>query len=286
MSFGFSVRDFISALEVVGIMIDALRTSGRAARQYQGLFKELQSLKFALLAIAEYEPHLWMSGSQSRLKNGVMKIRWAFCEADDVTKFQSDLMAHTAAIQTLIGVLQILTLEIQRRKLGEQHQTIKSFAGLLQQGYFAQIKGIVNSGEQDEQRFARTNQILSKDIRVCQSVLEYQDLVTRIPGQIEHQQPVYLLDAMGRRLSIHLEFIKSAQDFVGFLKSHFNYIGNACQKIDRGQFILENWNTDQILDKDTDWSTSLSPVCPQDSLSKPGIHVGMEIREALNGGVQ
>jgi hypothetical protein len=141
MSFGFSVRDFISALEVVGIMIDALRTSGRAARQYQGLFKELQSLKFALRAVQtlkvdeslfayesalrvmasqclgtinhfwerlqKYEPHLWMSGSQSRLKNGVMKIRWAFCEADDVTKFQSDLMAHTAAIQTLIGVLQM-----------------------------------------------------------------------------------------------------------------------------------------------------------------------------------
>jgi hypothetical protein len=27
-------------------------------------------------------------------------------------------------------------------------------------------------------------------------------------------------------------------------------------------------------------------VCPQDSLSKPSIHVGMEIREALNGDVQ
>jgi len=55
MSFGFSVGDFISALEVAGVMIDALRASGRAARQYRGLIKELQSLRLALLAIQTLE---------------------------------------------------------------------------------------------------------------------------------------------------------------------------------------------------------------------------------------
>lgn len=48
-----------------------------------------------------------MAGGGSRLKNSVMKIRWAFCEADDVTRFQSDLMAHTGATRMLIGAMQM-----------------------------------------------------------------------------------------------------------------------------------------------------------------------------------
>lgn len=35
-------------------------------------------------------------------------------------------------------------------------------------------------------------------MRIFQVVLNIQSIITRIPGQIERQQPVYLVDALGR----------------------------------------------------------------------------------------
>jgi hypothetical protein len=51
MSFGFSAGDFITALELVAIVIDALRDTGRAATQYRGVLKQLHSLQTALVAV-------------------------------------------------------------------------------------------------------------------------------------------------------------------------------------------------------------------------------------------
>lgn len=49
------------------------------------------------------------------------------------------------------------------------------------------------------------------NVKVFQIVLEIQQVVTRIPGQVERQQPVYLLDALGKTSPFHLEFIRSAE---------------------------------------------------------------------------
>jgi hypothetical protein len=51
MSFGFSAGDFITALELVATVIDALRDTGRAATQYRGVLKQLHSLQTALVAV-------------------------------------------------------------------------------------------------------------------------------------------------------------------------------------------------------------------------------------------
>ncbi|KAH8814144.1 hypothetical protein F5882DRAFT_455852 [Hyaloscypha sp. PMI_1271] len=52
MSFGFSAGDFITALEIVATVIDALRDTGKAATQYRGVLKQLHSLQTALVAQA------------------------------------------------------------------------------------------------------------------------------------------------------------------------------------------------------------------------------------------
>ncbi|KAH8792572.1 hypothetical protein BGZ57DRAFT_922092 [Hyaloscypha finlandica] len=56
MSFGFSAGDFITALEIVATVIDALRDTGKAATQYRGVLKQLHSLQTALVAqaVSEY----------------------------------------------------------------------------------------------------------------------------------------------------------------------------------------------------------------------------------------
>jgi hypothetical protein len=48
-------------------------------------------------------------------------------------------------------------------------------------------------------------------VKVFQIALEIQQAVTRIPGQVERQQPVYLFDALGKTSPFHLEFVRSAE---------------------------------------------------------------------------
>ncbi len=38
-----------------------------------------------------------------------------------------------------------------------------------------------------------------------------QNVITRIPGQVERQQPVYLMDALGKIAPFHLEFVRSTE---------------------------------------------------------------------------
>jgi hypothetical protein len=46
---------------------------------------------------------------------------------------------------------------------------------------------------------------------VFQVVLDIQNIIKRIPGQIDRQQPVYFIDALGKSSPFHLEFVRSAE---------------------------------------------------------------------------
>jgi Mg2+ and Co2+ transporter CorA len=139
MSFGFSVGDFLTALELVATVIDALRDSGDASSQNRELLRELYSLETALIRVKrldfddelqaelialrqavgqcqntieefwkkiwKYQPHLQCGGSTSRVKDGWMRIRWALCKKDDVVKFKADLLGHTQSIQLLLNII-------------------------------------------------------------------------------------------------------------------------------------------------------------------------------------
>jgi hypothetical protein len=48
-------------------------------------------------------------------------------------------------------------------------------------------------------------------VKVFQIVLQIQRLITTIPAQVERQEPVYLLDALGRTSPFHLEFVRSPE---------------------------------------------------------------------------
>ena len=48
-------------------------------------------------------------------------------------------------------------------------------------------------------------------MKVFQIVLQIQRLITTIPAQVERQEPVYLLDALGRTSPFHLEFVRSPE---------------------------------------------------------------------------
>jgi hypothetical protein len=64
--------------------------------------------------------------------------------------------------------------------------------------------GKANAGAVTNLEYSQTN------VQVFQIVLNIQNIITRIPGQVNRQQPVYFVDAMGRNMSFDLEFIMSA----------------------------------------------------------------------------
>ena len=55
VGFGFSVGDFLNALELVSTVIDAVQDSGAASSEYRELLNELQSLRTALLQVERLE---------------------------------------------------------------------------------------------------------------------------------------------------------------------------------------------------------------------------------------
>tara|TARA_R110002060_G_scaffold3785_13_gene5840 strand:- start:545 stop:715 length:171 start_codon:yes stop_codon:yes gene_type:complete len=49
------------------------------------------------------------------------------------------------------------------------------------------------------------------NVKIFQMVVKIHQIITQIGGQIQRQQPVYLIDAIGRQSAFHLEFILSAE---------------------------------------------------------------------------
>lgn len=141
VGFGFSVGDFITAIELVSTVIDALRSSGQAGSDYLELSGQLLSLETALIQVKRiefeesqyaevialrqaaaqcrrtidkfwedaknYQPALTGIKTGSKIRDKWMKIKWAICRKDDVSKFKADLVGHTESIQLLLITVQM-----------------------------------------------------------------------------------------------------------------------------------------------------------------------------------
>jgi hypothetical protein len=55
LGFSFSSGDFLAAIEVVGTVVDALRSSGNAGAEYRELICQLLSLESALIQVKRLE---------------------------------------------------------------------------------------------------------------------------------------------------------------------------------------------------------------------------------------
>ena len=141
VAFGFSCGDFIATVELVTTVVNALGQSSDASEEYRELVRQLYSPETALLQvkglllddsqhkelialrqaasqcqqtiddfwkkIQKYQPHLRTNGSDSRVKDNWMKIKWALCKNGDVATFKADLVGHTESIQLLLATVQM-----------------------------------------------------------------------------------------------------------------------------------------------------------------------------------
>ncbi|KAF4627334.1 hypothetical protein G7Y89_g10823 [Cudoniella acicularis] len=286
VGFGFSAGDFIAALELVATVVDALRESGEASHKYRELVRQLYTLETALLQvkrlefdesqhaeyialqqaasqcqrtiddfwkkIEKYQGSLGAGGATSRLKKGWMKIRWAICRKEDVSAFQADLVAHTESIHLLLVAIEMSRTNIIEKK---NDKTKLSLASKVQQAYFKCMKKLSEIAETASITRQKSYIDNFKDI----IVLNIQNIITKIPAQVERQQPVYLIDALGKFSPFHLEFIRSAEALTAVLQSNVNKAGQARKKIQKGEFVIQNSVTGRDINIFDDWQSCFYP---------------------------
>jgi hypothetical protein len=160
---------------------------------------------------------------------------------------------------------------IEGKRQEESHKTL---ATKVQESYFGcmqkltQVMDCVSSGvEQGKTLLEMTARVIQMNVQVFHVVLNIQSIITRIPGQVERQQPVYFIDALGRHSSFSLEFILSAEALTHVLRSNFKNICSGTEKVERGEFVIQ----DSILKRDIDLTK------PWESCFRPGQRVDMSM---------
>ncbi|KAL8949775.1 MAG: hypothetical protein Q9222_004154 [Ikaeria aurantiellina] len=298
VGFGFSVGDFIDAIQLVGTVIDALSASSKSSAELRELLRQLYSLEKALrevknldvdeslyaenLALKQsaaqcqltitnflsktqsYQPHLICnSDASSTIQTKWKKIKWALCKKKDVIQFKSDLLAHTESIHLLLATIQMKSIDIgQKMQQGVQ----RTFAFRIQDGFSKCMNRLsfmcgtlTRISAQAQELLESVTYIISMNVRVFQVVLDIQKLLTTIPGQVERQQPVYLNDAFGRYAPFHLEFIRSSKAFISVLSINSEEFGSASKKIRNSEFAIQDTFTKRDVDLDRPWEECFAP---------------------------
>ena len=298
VGFGFSVGDFINAINLVHTVIDALSASSESSSELRELFRQLHSLETALretrhlevdeslhaevLALKQsaaqcqltvsdfldktssYQPHLLcINGSSHTLQSKWKRVQWALCKKKHILAFKNDLLAHTESIQLLLA-----TVHMKNTNLGQkiQQDFQKSFISQIQEGFSKSMQklSIMSRILTRVATYARecvenSRSIISMNIRIFQLVLNIQSLLLAIPGQIQRQQPVYLNDAQGRHSPFHLEFIRSAEALISVLSINFKRLDAASEKIRNGEFSIHDTWTKRDIDLSQPWEECFSP---------------------------
>jgi hypothetical protein len=178
-------------------------------------------------------------------------------------RFKADLVGHTESIELLLVTLHMGSTRIDGRK---QQESIKTLAGKVQESYFgcmqklSEIMDTVSTSvQQGETILDMTAKVIQTNIQVFHIVLNIQSIITRLPGQVDRQQPVYLVDALGRHTPFHLEFVLPADALVYVLKSNIKDIGIGAQKIDRGEFAIQDSVRKRDIDLSRPWGACFRP---------------------------
>ncbi|KAH7069095.1 hypothetical protein BKA63DRAFT_520631 [Paraphoma chrysanthemicola] len=297
VGFGFSVGDFIATLNLVATIIDALRSASHSASVFRDLLNELLNLERALIQvkhielddsqrfeqialyqaasqcqrsidgfwnkIQEYQPHFSRTATTSSVKDAWMKIKWTMCEKKEVDGFRAEIQAHTSSILVLLGAIQANATTKHARDQREQYKslagTIQSFAMQAIGKMSAIMDGVSKTASQSATLVQTCAQILQTNLRVFQMVYDIQLFITRIPGQVQRQQPVYFLDALNRETPFHLEFVRSAEALLAVLKVNLELTQYGPRMIDRGDFVIEELGTQNRIDISQNWETCFFP---------------------------
>jgi hypothetical protein len=143
--FGFSVGDFVTAAELIGQIVSALREAGGSASQYQHLTLKLRFLSRALRDVNRLEPaevlqataeaikttalscqlpliqflesikkndkSLGLGHSAGVMKDVFVKVKWqASKKSEAAMKLEAEITAYLGAINLLLGLYKVYAL--------------------------------------------------------------------------------------------------------------------------------------------------------------------------------
>ena len=187
--FGLSIGDFITFIETTATIVNALKDSTGAAKEYQGVIRELDSLKLALVDVQNVETDdpalkaalggvasncqrtvqefldkiqkfgvsLRDSGnSRRRIKDGLRKIQWALYTKEDIRKFQMQLFSHTTSLNILVLRVRHMTATAAQK---DQQETLS--------GHTQALIRIESKIEQDQARAAAMRATLLAALMRC-----------------------------------------------------------------------------------------------------------------------
>lgn len=297
VGFGFSVGDFLAALRLVGTVIDAIRESSNANTSFRSLLNELYTLESVLLRVKrldlddcrnvdklalqqaasqcqrtidlfwkkmqKYQPHLQQVGTDLKIKDNWAKIKWAVCKKDDLATFQAQIRGHTSSIEILLLTVHMEATTIDARRQNSQHKSLASKIQDLSYQAIGRLSAIADSVAQNARQgkmlLESSAHIVRTNLRVFQMVHDIQLFILRIPGQVQRQQPVYLIDAFNRESPFHLEFVRSAEALVAVLKLNLKETGCGPDMIDRGEFTIKELGTRNSIDITRSWESCFYP---------------------------
>ncbi|KAL2812401.1 hypothetical protein BJX63DRAFT_247942 [Aspergillus granulosus] len=297
VGFGFSAGDFVAALKLVKTVIDALRESSQASTSFCSLINELHALESAIIRVKmldldelqyaektalqqaasqcqqtigdfwskvqKYQPHLQQRGTNSQLKDGWAKVKWALCKQADIKEFQRRIMGHTRSITLLLLTVNVGVTTIRQSKADSQH---KDFSSKIENTSCRIIRTLISLADSVAQCVQQGKVLLEFGARIVQTNLcifhEIRDMeryIHRIPEQIQRQQPVYMIDAFNNVCPFHLEFIQSAEAFLAVLKINLKKTSCGPEMIDRGDFVIEELGTNTLINITQQWDTCFYP---------------------------
>jgi hypothetical protein len=130
-----------------------------------------------------------------------MKIKWALCKKEDLASFKAALQGHRGAIELLLMTLQMSKTSLESRELETQQKSTASriqYLSFQVMGRFSAMQSSIASGfQQGKELLDLTGQVLWSNLEVFQTLLNLQNFILSIPGQVMRQQPVYFWDARG-----------------------------------------------------------------------------------------
>jgi hypothetical protein len=223
MSFGFSVGDFVAALELVGTVIRALRETGGAKSRLREVVNELYSLERAILQVKQlefdaaeeseyqalcavaaqchetidtfyrsasrYTKRLLNDGDDARAYTAWLKIKWTICHRDDIDIFRAGIAAHTQSLHLLLT-----TVEVKRTRASRSAniQALDALGTLWDKALrqcsdklIVLSNAVSNSVVNGQTILRNTMTIINTNVKVYQLVCSMHGLLSQIPLQVE-----------------------------------------------------------------------------------------------------
>ncbi|OCK76927.1 hypothetical protein K432DRAFT_428373 [Lepidopterella palustris CBS 459.81] len=248
--FGVSVGDFITFIETVVTVINALHDSTGSAAEYRGVIRELESLKTSLksldsldIANEEQKAALKFVAANAEqtiveflMEDGHRKIQWSLYSKDDVRKFQAQLQSHTVSLNILISQVHMLSTTAGHKDTQTALTRIESkidqerAARAVAQ---AMILAALARCWKDLRDIMAL--IIMANFRIFDAILGSRN----IARQVEYGSPVTFEDAHGRLFPINIQWLDTWEHFETALKWKFSKVPGL-NKIEAGEYVLHD----------------------------------------------